>query len=48
MLVVTEAMLTPVVEGITANAGALLPAGLTIMGIMVGIGLIPRILYKFL
>ena len=48
MVVVTEAMLTPIVDGITANAGVLLPVGLTIMGIMVGIALIPRILYKFL
>lgn len=33
---------------ITANAQTMIPVGLTILGIMVAIGLIPRIIYKFL
>ena len=39
-------------EGLTdtiiANLGVLIPVGLTIMGIMVAVALIPRIIYKFL
>lgn len=45
---VTSAMLTPITDTINANVGVLLPVGITILGIMVGIGLIPRIVYKFL
>lgn len=45
---VTEAMLQPIVDGITANVGVILPIGVTIMGIVVSVGLIPRILQKFL
>lgn len=45
---VTSAMLTPITDAINADLGTLLPVGLTIMGIMIGISLIPRIVYKFL
>lgn len=45
--VVTEAMLSPIVDAITGNAAVLIPIGITVMGIMVGIGMIPRIIYKF-
>ena len=45
--VVTAEQLAPVVDAITANLGVLLPVGLTILGIMVGVSLIPRIIYKF-
>lgn len=45
--IVTAAMLQPVVDTITANVTALLPVGLSILAIMVGIALIPRILWKF-
>ena len=45
--VVTAEQLAPVVDAITANLGVLLPVGLTILGIMVGVALIPRIIYKF-
>lgn len=33
---------------ITSNLNVLIPVGLTIMGIMVAVALIPRIIYKFL
>lgn len=46
--VITEEMLAPIVTSITGNTAVLIPVGLAIMGIMVGIGLIPRIIYKFL
>lgn len=38
----------PIVEQLTANAAVIVPAGLGILAVMVGIGFIPRILYKFL
>ena len=47
-MTITADMLEPIVTTITANATELIPVGLTVMGIMVGIGLIPRIIYKFL
>lgn len=45
--VVTAAMLAPLVTAITDNVGVLLPVGVGIMGIMLGISIIPRIIYKF-
>lgn len=46
--VVTSAMLAPITETLNTNLGVLLPVGIGIMAVMIGIGLIPRILYKFL
>lgn len=45
---VTADMLSPITESITSNLTTLLPVGITIMGIMIGVSLIPRIVYKFL
>ena len=45
--VVTSTMLEPVVDTIMANVTVLLPVGLGILAIMLGISLIPRIIYKF-
>ena len=44
----TGAMLQPITQAITTNLGVLLPVGIGIMGTMIGISLIPRIVYKFL
>lgn len=44
----TSAMLSPLTDAVTGNAGVLIPVGITIMAIMVGISLIPRVVYKFL
>lgn len=41
-------MIQPIIDSITTNLGVLLPVGLGIMGTMIGISLIPRIVYKFL
>lgn len=46
-LVITAAMLEPITEAITANLAVLLPVGIGIMAIMIGVHLIPRIIYKF-
>lgn len=44
----TSVMLQPITEALTSNLGVLLPVGIGIMGTMIGISLIPRIVYKFL
>ena len=45
---ITADMLSPLTSAITENLNVLLPVGLAIMGTMVGVSLIPRIVYKFL
>lgn len=44
----TAEQLAPIASAVSDNAGVLLPVGITIMAVMVGISLIPRIVYKFL
>lgn len=46
-LVLTSSMFSGLTSTITSNLGVLLPVGLTIMGIMIAVSLIPRIIYKF-
>lgn len=45
---VTAEMLDPITTTLTSNLNVLLPVGIAIMGTMIGVGLIPRIVYKFL
>lgn len=45
---VTKDMFSGLTSAITSNAEVLIPVGVGIMAIMVGISLIPRILYKFI
>ncbi len=47
MLTISAEMLEPLTTAITTNLGVLLPVGITIMGIMIGVSLIPRIIWKF-
>jgi hypothetical protein len=44
----TASMLTPITTAITSNVDVLLPVGVGIMAVMIGVSLIPRIVYKFL
>lgn len=44
---VTSEMLTPITQAVTSNLGVLLPVGIGIMAIMIGVALIPRIIWKF-
>lgn len=44
---VTSDMLQPISDAITGNLGVLLPIGITIMAVMLGVALIPRIIWKF-
>ena len=41
-------MLSPITTAVTSNINLLVPVGITIMGLMIGVSLIPRIVYKFL
>jgi len=45
--VVTAAQLQPLIDTVTANLQVLLPAGIALMAIIIGVSLIPRIVYKF-
>ena len=47
-LTLTSARFSGLLYTITSQLGGLIPVGLTIMGIMVAVSLIPRIVYKFL
>lgn len=46
-LTLTSSMFDGLLTTITSNLGVLLPIGLTLMGIMIAVALIPRIIYKF-
>ena len=41
-------MLKPITTALTSNLNVLVPIGVTILGAMIGVSLIPRIVYKFL
>lgn len=45
---ITSELIKPIETAISSGLTTLVPVGLTIMGAMVGISLIPRIIYKFL
>jgi len=47
-LAITPEMLEPITTALTENLAVLLPVGIAIMGVMIGVSLIPRIVYKFL
>ena len=44
---ITTAMLQPLVEGVVANVNVVLPVGLAIMGLMLGIRIIPSLIRRF-
>ncbi|WP_295053948.1 hypothetical protein [Ruminococcus sp.] len=45
---ITAELIKPIETAISSGLTTLVPVGLMIMGAMVGISLIPRIIYKFL
>lgn len=45
--IITAEMLKPLADAVSSNVGVILPVGIGIMGLMLGIGVIPKILYKF-
>lgn len=44
---VDSTMLQPVTDSLTGNLGVLLPVGITILAVLIGVALIPRIIWKF-
>lgn len=46
-LAITTDMLTPLVEGVTANIGVILPVGIGIFAIFLGIRILPKLISKF-
>lgn len=47
-MTLTAEMLAPITTALTSNLTTLVPVGLGIMASMIGVSLIPRIVYKFL
>lgn len=45
---ITADLVAPIVEAINSGLTTLVPIGIGIMAIFIGISLIPRIIYKFL
>lgn len=45
---ITAEMLAPITDAISNNISILIPVGIGVMGTMIGVSLIPRIVYKFL
>lgn len=43
----TPTLLTPIVTNLNSAVETLVPIGIGIMGTMIGVHLIPRIVYKF-
>lgn len=44
---ITTEMLAPITDAITANIGVILPVGIAIFGILLGVGLVPYLIKKF-
>ncbi|MFI3116041.1 MAG: hypothetical protein R3Y12_07875 [Clostridia bacterium] len=47
-MVLTADMIAPITTTLTANMEVLVPVGLAVMSAMIGISLIPKIIYKFI
>jgi hypothetical protein len=44
---ISETMLQPLIDGVTANIGVILPVGLGLFAIFIGVALIPKLIKKF-
>lgn len=44
---ITPDMLKPLVDGVSANIGVILPVGLGLFAIFIGIALVPKLIKKF-
>lgn len=47
-MVFTTEMLAPITTALNGNLEMLIPIGIGVMATMIGVSLIPRIIYKFL
>ena len=45
---ITAEMVKPITDAISSGLTTLLPVGIGIMSVFIGVSLIPRIIYKFL
>lgn len=45
---ITSDLVAPITTAISSGLSTLVPIGIGIMAVFIGIGLIPRIIYKFL
>ncbi len=45
--VVTSGMVQPILDQVSATIPVLLPVGLGIMALVIGVSLVPRIIHKF-
>lgn len=45
---ITSELVKPISDAISSGLTTLVPIGIGIMAVMIGIGLIPRVIYKFL
>lgn len=44
---ITSEMLSPITDAVIANIGVILPIGIAIFGILIGVSLIPTLVKKF-
>lgn len=44
---ITSEMLQPLVSSVTANIGVILPVGIALFAIFIGISLVPKLIKKF-
>lgn len=47
-IAITQEMLTPLVDGVISNIGVVLPIGIGLFAIMLGVKLVPRIIGWFI
>jgi|GEM_PF-607176 len=45
---ITNAMVQPIADTISSGLDVLVPIGIGVMAVMIGISLIPKIIYRFL
>ena len=44
---ITAEMLSPITDAVTANIGVILPVGIAIFGILIGVALVPKLIKRF-
>lgn len=47
-IAITQDMLKPLLDGVVSNVGVILPVGLGLFSILLGVKLIPRLISRFL
>jgi len=46
-MIITAEILEPITTAVTSNLTILVPVGIGIMALMIGVSLIPKIIYRF-